>query len=82
MPLTIKKYGYIPGIEREIICRGLKPKFLIEPSELEFKRKIISSPDKNFSASHEILLKNPENRTVSWSLDISSIKSEKIFFFS
>lgn len=29
LPVEILGYGSIPGIERNILCRGVKPKFLI-----------------------------------------------------
>lgn len=81
LPLTLNKYGTLPGLARFIICRGLKPKFLIEPQFCEFRRKIISSPDKTYPSIIEISLSNPDKHLVKWKLDTSSINTEKIYSF-
>lgn len=32
VPITLARYeGFLEGMERTITCKGLKPKFLIEP---------------------------------------------------
>ena len=31
VPITLDKYGHLPLMEKFIKCRGLKPKFLIDP---------------------------------------------------
>jgi hypothetical protein len=31
VPLTLSRYGPLITLTRQILCRGLKPKFLIEP---------------------------------------------------
>lgn len=62
-----------------MLCRGLKPKFLIEPQNVEFKKKIISTPDKCFPTTQEITLSNPDKRDVQWRIDVSPLRSDKIF---
>jgi len=46
---------------------------------VEFKRKIITSPDKAFAFSTEILLKNPDAKRINWRFDISILGSDKTF---
>ena len=79
VPLTLSRYGPLPGLQRQVLCRGLKPKFLIEPQFLEFKKKIISSPDKCFPSTMDLTLTNPDKREVQWKIDVASLKVEKIF---
>ena len=31
MPITLARYGYLNSMQKYIICKGLNPKFLIEP---------------------------------------------------
>lgn len=41
LPFTLNRYGKLPGLTRAVICKGLKPKFLMDPQILEFPKKII-----------------------------------------
>ncbi|CAD8106047.1 unnamed protein product [Paramecium primaurelia] len=79
IPITLARYGPLPSLMRKVTCRGLKPKFLIEPQQIEFKKKIITSPDKCFPTIEEIKLSNPDRKDVHWKIDCQSLKSEKIF---
>ncbi len=79
LPLTLAHFGYLETMQRHIICRGLKPKFLIEPQTCEFKRKIITTPDKCVATNQEIMLSNPDRRPVRWWIDASQLNSDKIF---
>ncbi|EWS70940.1 flagellar associated protein, putative (macronuclear) [Tetrahymena thermophila SB210] len=79
LPLTLSGYGIIPSLERYITCKGLHPKFLIDPQTCEFKRKVITTPDKCFPDKMEVTLNNPDRRSIKWRIDISGITSDKIF---
>ncbi|CAD8117028.1 unnamed protein product [Paramecium sonneborni] len=79
IPLTLARFGILPTLLRRVTCKGLKPKFLVEPQAIEFKKKIITSPDKCFPTVEEIKLSNPDKRDVHWKIDAQSLKSEKIF---
>jgi hypothetical protein len=76
VPLTLARFGSLPSLTRQVLCRGLKPKFLVEPQTIEFKKKVISTPDKCFPTTQEITLSNPDKRDVSWRIDKTS---DKIF---
>jgi hypothetical protein len=41
LPLTLSRFGKLPGLTRMITCKGIKPKFLMEPPVVEFPRKIM-----------------------------------------
>lgn len=46
---------------------------------MEFKKKVISTPDKCFPTTQEITLSNPDKRDVQWRVDVTPLKSDKIF---
>ncbi|EGR27115.1 hypothetical protein IMG5_201370 [Ichthyophthirius multifiliis] len=79
IPIRIFKFGTIPNLERYVLCRGLYPKFLVDPQVCEFKKKIITTPDKCFADEIEINLNNPGRQNIQWRIDISKIGQEKIF---
>jgi hypothetical protein len=40
--LTLLGYGKIPSLQKFITCKGLKPKFIMNPPNIEFKKKIVN----------------------------------------
>ena len=62
-----------------MVCRGIKPRFLVEPQSVEFQRKIITTADKCFPSNFELLFSNPEKRPTSWRIDDTELKNDKIF---
>lgn len=79
MPLTLFRYGKLPGLTRSIICRVVKSKFLVEPSFVDFHRKIINSVEKTYPITSDIIISNPEKTEIKWRLDESVLKDDKIF---
>lgn len=80
IPLYLARYpSLLPSLTRRVTCKGLKPKFLVEPQLIEFKKKIITSPDKCFPTVEEIKLSNPDKKDVHWRIDIAPLKQDKIF---
>jgi hypothetical protein len=79
LPIQLNRYGKLPGLTRSVVCRGLKPKFLMDPQMIEFARKIITSVEKCFAATVEVVLSNPEKKSVGWRLDTSSINADRVF---
>lgn len=79
LPITLNRYGKLPGLTRSVICRGLKPKFLMDPSTLEFPRRIITSIEKCYPINCEVVLSNPEKKAVQWRFDLTSIALDRVF---
>ncbi|EAR97253.2 flagellar associated protein (macronuclear) [Tetrahymena thermophila SB210] len=79
IPFTLQKYGKIDSLTRSVSCKGMKPKFLVDPQVVEFPRKIITSIEHQFPINSEIILSNPEKRSISWRLDTSILEKDKIF---
>lgn len=78
-PLTLAGYGPIPSLEREILCKGISPKFLVDPQTCQFQRKVITTPDKCFPDKAEITLSNPDVKPIKWRIDITGLTADKIF---
>ena len=66
-------FGKIEGLSKNVICKGLKPRFIIEPWVLDFKKKIIRSLDKAIATFMEVTLNNPETASVFWKIDSSKL---------
>ncbi|KAM3143753.1 Encoded by [Paramecium bursaria] len=79
LPILLNRYGRLPGLTKQVICRGLKPRFVMDPQQIEFPRKIITSMEKLFPTTVEITLSNPERKTVQWRMDINNLLPERIF---
>ena len=79
IPLTLAKFGGLPSLTRQVHCRGLKPKFLIEPQALDFRKKVITTPDKCFPTVQEVTLSNPDRHEVRWRVDVTALRQDKIF---
>ena len=69
IPLTLYRYGKLPGLTRPIICRGMKPKIIIDPPQVEFPRKIITHAEKMYPSTMDVILSNPEKSEIKWRLD-------------
>lgn len=61
LPLTLLGIGKLPMLTRVVSAIGLKPKFLVEPQEIDFKKKIIQTADKSIPNSLELQISNPAN---------------------
>jgi len=81
LPLTLMGYGKLESLTKTVVCRGLKPKFLLQPQVIEFKKKVIISKDKCVPSTLEITISNPDNRAISWRIDQSKLESDRVFFF-
>ena len=81
LPLTLMGYGRMESLIRPVICKGLKPRFLLQPQTIEFKKKVIIAKDKCVPSTLEITISNPDNRAVSWRIDQSKLENDKVFFF-
>ncbi|KAL4498636.1 hypothetical protein ABPG72_019754 [Tetrahymena utriculariae] len=79
-PIQLREYGLIDGLKRFIFCRGLKPKFLIDPQILDFGKKIITAPDKQSTGKQSVLsFSNPDKNSVFWHVDTNVLGNDRIF---
>lgn len=80
IPIALQRYGdKIPKLVREVRCKGIKPKFLVDPYVVEFPRKIITNAEKMFPFTTEITLSNPGKTSLVWRLPENCFENEQIF---
>lgn len=79
LPLKLKGYGKLETLGKNIICKGIKPRFLIQPQNLEFKKKIIVSMDKCVPSITQITVSNPNKNRMIWRIDQTKLESDRIF---
>jgi hypothetical protein len=48
LPLTLAGVGKLPCLNSRILCESISPKFMFEPAEIDFGKKIVTTPDKAF----------------------------------
>ena len=83
LPLTLAGYGRIESLNKRVFCKGLTPKFLMDPLNgvLAFKKKTItSSADSQIPENIYINLSNPDMRNaLNWRIDTSKLDHDKVF---
>ena len=71
LPLILAGFGKMESLCKPIFCKGLKPRFLMEPHTIEFRKKIITSSDKCVPSFLEITISNPDAKSIFWKFDPS-----------
>lgn len=69
----------IKSLQRRITGEGLQPRFLIDPSIVDFKKKYITGIEKTFPEYKDIIFSNPDIYSLRWKLEPLSAESGKIF---
>ena len=69
----------LEGLQRPVSGEGLKPRLLIEPSLVDFKKKYITIGEKTFPEYKDIIFTNPDIFPLRWKIDTSRIEKEKVF---
>ena len=82
LPLTLAGFGRLESLARPILCRGLKPRILLEPQTIEFKKKVITTPEKCVPSDREITVSNPDSKTVKWRIDTAGFAKDGVFSVS
>lgn len=67
------------GLLRTVTGEGLKPRFYVESSIIDFKSKVIAPGEKSFSVYKTFLVSNPEIYPVRWRIDTSTIDQRQFF---
>ena len=69
----------LQGLQRTVNGEGLKPRFYVEKSIIDFEKKVISLQDKSFPVHRSILISNPELYSVKWRLDCGELDRSLVF---
>ena len=82
-------YGKLMSLQRNIFCKSVKPKFIMRPQCIEFKKKvvmnlvyIITQIEKCYASFQDLQITNPENRVLHWKIDTQSLSAKKVFAIS
>ena len=62
-----------------ISCESINPQFLFEPSLIDFKRKIVTKPDRCYPKYITVTITNIDSEDVNWQLKDDEIKKDGIF---
>jgi len=80
LPITLRGYGKTDGTARMISCRGVKPKCIIQPSIVDFKKKVISSFEKPAPVETDIEVDNMDHhKSLTWQIDPQFLGNDNIF---
>ena len=69
------KIENVPSIK----CESINPQFLFEPSVIDFKRKIVTKPDRCYPKFITVTISNIDEEDVNWHLKDDEIKKDGIF---
>ena len=80
MPLIIEGINRgIPEIKRPISGTGLKPSFVMEPSEIDFRNKVVTSGEKSFAIHKTTTISNPDIYPLKWKADTKIMDKYRVF---
>ena len=80
--LPLKLAGWdppIPALQRRIRALGIKPRFFLEPTVVNFKTKVIAKGQKPVPFYNDIQITNPDHNPVSWRIDKDKLEDSKVF---
>ena len=78
--MILAGFGKMESLSKPIFCKGLKPRFLMEPHTIEFRKKIITSSDKCVPSFLEITISNPDAKSIFWKFDSSQLAAQNKVF--
>lgn len=79
VPLSLEGHSKpTEGLLRWVRCEGSKPKLLIDPQIIDFKKKIINT-DKFQPKKQEITIMNTDESPLSFFFDTSDLETDKVF---
>lgn len=69
----------VSGLQRTVSGEGLKPRFYLEKTIVDFDKKVISLQEKSFPVFRHPLISNPEIHSVKWRVDTTGIDKAMTF---
>jgi hypothetical protein len=79
-PVTILGYGKIEELQRMVHCRCIKPRCLIEPSLINFNKKVISHFEKPTPLQQEVTIANLDQiKSLPWRIEAKALNEERTF---
>ena len=81
MPLKLAGLNVaVDGLRRQIKAVGVKPRFFVDPTTVNFKTKVIAKGQKPLPFHQDIQIQNPDPaKPVTWRVDRGKLESSKVF---
>ena len=72
----------VQALQRRIKAIGIKPRFFLEPTVVNFKTKVIAKGQKPQPFAQDIVITNPDTNPVSWRIDKDKMEESKVFYMN
>lgn len=79
LPLQLAGVGEMPALNRTVRGLGVKPKFLLSPTSVNFRTRVIAKGSKPLPFHNDITITNPDTHRVSWHVDRAALESSRVF---
>jgi len=79
LPLKLAGVGEMDVLNRVIRGVGVKPRFLLEPTVVNFRTKVIAKGSKPLPFHNDITISNPDHNPITWSVDRDTLDDSKVF---
>lgn len=66
-------------LNRVIKGVGVKPRFLLEPTIVNFRTKVIAKGSKPLPFHNDVTITNPDKKAIHWSIDRDVLDDSKVF---
>jgi hypothetical protein len=71
--------GEVPGLLRKVKGVGVKPRFILEPTQVDFKTRVIAKGSKPLPFHCDVTIRNPDVNPINWSVDRDVLEESKVF---
>jgi hypothetical protein len=79
LPLKLAGVGEMIALKRTVRGVGVKPRFLLAPTAVNFRTKVIAKGSKPLPFHSDIAISNPDHTALNWSVDREALDESKVF---
>jgi len=79
LPLKLAGVGEMAALKRVARGVGVKPRFLLEPTAVNFRTKVIAKGSKPLPFHNDIHFSNPDVKAISWRIDKEVFEKTRVF---
>jgi hypothetical protein len=79
LPIKLAGVGNMECLDRNFKGVGVKPRFLLEPTIVNFRTKVIAKGSKPLPFHNDVTITNPNNSPINWSIDRNVLDDSKVF---
>lgn len=82
LPIKLAGIGVLDSLSRVVKGVGVKPRFLMAKTSINFGKKVIAKGSKPMSHPDDVNISNPDHVPLTWSIDKEVLDSQKVFQIS